>query len=63
MQAAHQATSDSERLKFQQHFDALWKKAQPRVEKWNKAFSVLDKELVALHNHLQAFHDMHAAAT
>lgn len=62
-QAAHQATSDSERLKFQQHFDALWKKAQPRVEKWNKAFSVLDKELVALHNHLQAFHDMHAAAT
>ncbi len=57
MQAIREAGSDSEKVKYQQQFDLLFKRRLPRSQKWDKAFFVLQDELEALHKHMQIFYD------
>ena len=61
VQAIHKAASDTEKAKYAQQFEVMWQKRLPRSQRWDKAFAVLQQELEALHKHLQAFHDQHAA--
>ncbi|KAL0051389.1 hypothetical protein WJX82_006483 [Trebouxia sp. C0006] len=56
-QAIHEAGSDTEKVRYQQQFDLLFKRRLPRSQKWDKAFYVLQDELEALHKHMQVFYD------
>ncbi len=60
MQAIHEAGSDTEKVKYEQQFELLWKRRLPRSQKWDKAFFVLQDELEALHKHMQIFYDQRA---
>lgn len=59
-QAIHEAGSDTEKVKYEQQFELLWKRRLPRSHKWDKAFYVLQDELEALHKHMQIFYDQRA---
>jgi len=57
LQAIREAGSDTEKVKYQQQFDLLFKRRLPRSQKWDKAFYVLQDELEALHKHMHIFYD------
>lgn len=61
VKAIHKAVSDSQKVRLEQHLDLLWERLLPLLYKWDRAFAVLDEELEALYEHMQAFHDQRVA--
>ncbi|DBA70818.1 TPA: hypothetical protein ACH3X2_011704 [Trebouxia sp. C0005] len=57
--AVHKAGSDTQKVRLEQCFDSAFERMLPLMEKWDNAFFVLQDELEALHEHMQAFYDQH----
>jgi len=61
VKAIHKAGSDTEKVRYEQQFDLMWKGLLLRSQKWDKAFAVLLEELEALYKHMQILHDQSVA--
>lgn len=61
MKAIHTADSDTQKVRLEQHLDLLWERLLPLLYKWDRAFAVLDEELEAGYEHMQAFYDQRVA--
>jgi len=50
----HKADFNSQKVRLEQHLDMLWERLLPLLCKWDRAFEVLDEELEAIYEHMQA---------
>jgi len=57
----HKADFNSQKVRLEQHLDMLWERLLPVLYKWDRAFGVLDEELEATYEHMQAFYDQRVA--
>lgn len=59
VQAIHKASSEAEKVKYQEQFKLMWNRRLPHTKRWDKALAVLHAELETMHQHLQAFYNQH----